>query len=552
MKLRVDHKAVTYCIYIKTETSQWWFGVFVGWNKGEEAFLLMEEIWKQHLNRAKNQLDVELHTTTKSKLLSPRLYSNQDSKIVEMKRETIDKDGVSRRDSLLAQDNNLLDGCSNSSKRLLNEQKTHDYKQLFRLPSSEQLIEGYPIQCGYYRRDYTCEGKLYLSNNFICFHSLEEPSNDLVIFVIPFHIVLNVEKRNTLFGIVGNRFAIIVKSSPSNKEFLFSLSNRDKRFDDIWQSWTNCKKKNITQLIVDNSTLLNISYERLSFLKHGDSKKIWGKMLKDPKLFSPRYLMEQVRFAKLWQRYLALNGSGVTMLRTNDFPELCKRGIPDLFRGKVWMYGSGAMFKAASNPFYYKNLLNQSKDENTQAMDDIEKDLHRSFPEHPYFQNENGINSLRNVLVAYSFHNPIIGYCQSMNIVCALLLLYLDEEDCFWLLCTICDDILPNYYNRAMIGSSVDVHVLELLLKKYQPEIYNHLTNINFPTSLVCQPWLLCLFIGHVPLQQNLRILDCIFCIGKQAIFQACLGMFHICSNEILNGNRLEEIFNLWKERYSS
>ncbi len=39
-------------------------------------------------------------------------------------------------------------------------------------------------------------------------------------------------------------------------------------------------------------------------------------------------------------------------------------------------------------------------------------------------------------LVALS-HSTDVGYCQSMNFICALLLLYMEEEDAFWMLMTI-------------------------------------------------------------------------------------------------------------------
>uniref|UniRef100_A0A6G3MDQ1 TBC1 domain family member 8B (Trinotate prediction) n=1 Tax=Henneguya salminicola TaxID=69463 RepID=A0A6G3MDQ1_HENSL len=129
---------------------------------------------------------------------------------------------------------------------------------------------------------------------------------------------------------------------------------------------------------------------------------------------------------------------------------------PDL-RSFLWPLISGALLEIEIHPGYYSKLVTNFKDiSNAVASEDIEKDLHRSLPEHPAYNNPNGQESLRRVLLAYAHHNPTIGYCQAMNIISAVLLLYCSEEETFWILAIICERILPNYFNKNVGGALVD------------------------------------------------------------------------------------------------
>ena len=97
----------------------------------------------------------------------------------------------------------------------------------------------------------------------------------------------------------------------------------------------------------------------------------------------------------------------------------------------------------------------------------------RTFPDHDYFVAGDGLHSLRKLLCVIALHLPDIGYCQSLNFVAGMILLFMSEEDAFWLMSTIIECLLPkDYYTKSMLGTYVDQFVFAHMVKTRYPELH--------------------------------------------------------------------------------
>ncbi|XXG98080.1 Pre-mRNA-splicing factor cwf19 [Hypoxylon texense] len=278
--------------------------------------------------------------------------------------------------------------------------------------------------------------------------------------------------------------------------------------------------------------------------------------------------------------------------RSNKTKRFVRKGIPPDWRGAAWFYYAGGPAVLAKHPGMYDNLLKQKAKE--VDIEAIERDLHRTFPDNVRFRSsqsptasdegmqqafeegENNtkanekrmISALRRVLHAFSIYNPRIGYCQSLNFLAGLLLLFVEtEEHAFWLLNIITRVYLPGTHEMSLEGANVDLGVLMSSLRESMPGVWAKIggeldgTDAVWPLrwkhrhapeptqlppiTLCMTAWFMSCFIGTLPIESTLRVWDVFFYEGSKTLFRIALAIFKIGESEIKAVGDPMEIFQV-------
>ncbi|KAH0452125.1 hypothetical protein IEQ34_019424 [Dendrobium chrysotoxum] len=105
------------------------------------------------------------------------------------------------------------------------------------------------------------------------------------------------------------------------------------------------------------------------------------------------------------------------LTNTISLRKLIRKGIPPTLRPKVWLSVSGAAKKRSTVPkSYYEDLILATHGKVTPSTRQIDHDLPRTFPTHPWLETPEGQATLRHVLIGYSFRDSEVGYCQGFEL----------------------------------------------------------------------------------------------------------------------------------------
>mgnify|MGYP002626981754 CR=1 FL=1 len=232
-----------------------------------------------------------------------------------------------------------------------------------------------------------------------------------------------------------------------------------------------------------------------------------------------------------------------------------KTPLPDDLREDYWLLITGAKKLKLENPTYYNTLLynypkNPLSDKNENQ---IYLDIYRTFPEDENFRKEK-IDSLKNVLTAYSRRNCSLGYCQGFNyIVGKLLKVVKDEENVFWIFTQIIENILPINYYYDSAGIIIDNYILFERLERLNKTLMNHFTKNKFELLIknILYKWLICLFSQNIKDELLFLIWDIFFIEGTQTLFKTIIIIFEKNEEELLKITSVDKLIHLFDSVHS-
>lgn len=247
---------------------------------------------------------------------------------------------------------------------------------------------------------------------------------------------------------------------------------------------------------------------------------------------------------------LASMGTGkMAKERRRELNILIHGGIPMSYRPKIWGEMTGAY--VMKEPAYYQELLGNDRDVDRVCVEQIDLDLKRTMPSNIFFAGTGpGVPKLRRVLLAFSRHNVAIGYCQGMNVIAATLLLtHPTEEDAFFVLACIVENILPaRYFTPDLLTSRADQVVLNRIVKELCPKIQKHFDTLSIDLEAITFGWFLSVFTDCLPAELLFRTWDIFFIEGHEYLFCVAIAILKLHEKGLLACDSPGEVYALLKE----
>jgi len=224
--------------------------------------------------------------------------------------------------------------------------------------------------------------------------------------------------------------------------------------------------------------------------------------------------------------------------------------IRDNHRGIFWQKLSKAYDMRITNPGLYQKLLATP----TLYKKNIDADVKRSFPNaeiQKKIDTPAKLAELYNVLHAYSVLDKNVSYCQGMNYLVAVLLIYMEEEAAFWTLVNMMFQYgLSGLYRDDVAILADYIQLFDRVSKTNFPDIVAHFEEVMFDPNSYVTEWFTTLYVYRLPLNTVARVWDYFFLYGQSSLFK--IGLAIIASSQDLLNVPAEQIIPQMRQKLSN
>ncbi|XP_057574800.1 TBC1 domain family member 8B isoform X4 [Hippopotamus amphibius kiboko] len=376
------------------------------------------------------------------------------------------------------------------------------FEKCFGLPEQEKLVTYY--SCSYWKGRVPCQGWLYLSTNFLSFYSFLLGSE--IKLIISWDAVSKLEKTSNVILTES----ICVCSQGENHYFSMFL-HINQTYLLMEQLASYAIKRIFDKETFDNDPVLD---DPLQITKRGLENRAHSEQFNAFFRLPKEETLKEVHECFLWVPFSHFNTHGKMCISENY----------------ICFASQDGNLCSVIIPLREVLAIDKTNDSSKSVIISIKGKTAFRFSEVKEFEQLVAKLRLKCGAASTQYHDIST---EAMNILTSVLLLYAKEEEAFWLLVAVCERMLPDYFNRRIIGALVDQAVFEELIRDHLPQLTEHMTDMTFFSS-VSLSWFLTLFISVLPIESAVNVVDCFFYDGIKAILQLGLAILDYNLDKLL------------------
>ncbi|XP_011495459.1 PREDICTED: USP6 N-terminal-like protein [Ceratosolen solmsi marchali] len=224
------------------------------------------------------------------------------------------------------------------------------------------------------------------------------------------------------------------------------------------------------------------------------------------------------------------------------------KGIPDRFRGEIWIRLLGITKLKHEKVGKYEEMLSLARQWSTEIRQ-IDADVARQYRDHINYRERYSLKqrSMFYVLAAYSMYNMEVGYCQGMSVLAGLLLLYMDEEEAFWGLSVLLADkkySMHGFYVDGFPKLNRFIEHHDKIMTKFLPKLKRKLDKCGCDSILYALKWFFVVFQERTPVSLGLRIWDIFLLEGDRILSAIAYTVMKMHKRQLMTMESLDEFCN--------